>query len=83
MELFWSKAAPGLYYLWDRPMKKETGHVGKVWRREDGKYGAYFDLGSIGIRLPFSNTNPAGKIESLESAIFRLIPDVTFTREGF
>lgn len=85
MKLFWSKATPGLYYLWDRPRSEGTGrgHVGKVWRMEDGRYGANFELGAINLRMPPKKTQPAAMIEALEIAIFRFVADVEFVKEGF
>lgn len=84
-DFYWSKACPGLYFLWDRPMQKGTGrgHVGKVWRNDAGLYHAYFNQGAISVRLPASNSSPAKKLESLEASILRLIPGATFTKEGF
>lgn len=84
MKFWWSKSSPGNYFIWSGPREdKRREHVGKVWRMDDGRYGAYFEVGAVNIRMPPKKTQPAAMIEALEIAIFRFVADVEFVKEGF
>lgn len=80
---YWHKAAPGLYYLWDRrPSERGKERVGKVIRRHTGGWlGAVtfdgMDFETVG------RTNHNGMIGELETHISRRRPGSTFHRENF
>jgi len=82
-DLYWSKGAPGLYYLWNGPRTDRTRtFYGKVHRQKDGRYRAQFQQGELKIDL-LERTAPHTIIANTEFAIRKARPGTWFHKEGF
>lgn len=85
-QLYWSKAAPSMYYLRDKPGSCGPA-VGRVWRHEVRSgtgcfYNALYDTPEAVICFT-ERGQPNSIIGMLEEQIAARIPGTTFTREGF
>lgn len=82
-EFYWSKACPGLYYLWDGPKESNRSPIAKVEHRGTG----FYTIAVFGTERPQPPVqrapwSPRTAMEAMERHI-RTSPQDTFTREYF
>lgn len=81
MDYRWTRAAPGLYYLWNAPRGGQA--IGKVDRMEGGRYRIKM---LVGDRQPEKGTGrwtPHTAMAALEAHVRELHPGATFTAPRF
>lgn len=82
---YWSKAAPGLYYLRDKPGGLGPA-VAKVWRVDDNRgaviYAAHFDHAGVLFNIR-ERAQPRSFIPLMEREILASFPNARFERENF
>lgn len=80
---FWTKACPGVFYVWDAPRGTTPRRsVGKVWRALDGAYRATFNADGLEISRR-DRTTPMNQIANVQFMVRKAISGAQFTREGF